>query len=183
MSRRGEVGSDRPRGQTSNGPDDLEYSPRASEVGPHQARNCRHGQGRWAGLEDRAGEIGPRNRGIRLVNGPGFRIGFEEGHCPGQALGRLPEPPPERRGETWWPCPPGRACSRDSPLPDIGVPAPPMAFPRTGGPPTPVDPLSPAVFRARSSRTRPRGWLGERRVAPAGQGARGPRRRFAQRAP
>jgi len=79
MSRRGAVRCDRPRGQTSSGPEDLAHSPRASEVGPHQARNRRHGRGRWARLEDRAGEIGPRNQGIRLAAGP--RIGLEEGHC------------------------------------------------------------------------------------------------------
>src|SRR5882672_7549842 len=45
-------------------------SPRASVVGPHQARNRRHGQGRWAGLEDCAREIGPWHQGIRRLRWP-----------------------------------------------------------------------------------------------------------------
>src|SRR6266478_1049908 len=152
------------RGRTTSG---AEPPPRPGKVG--RARGSR---GRNRPLESR------RTPGPRLPHR------YRRRALPGPDARRLLESPPERRGGTWWPCPPGRACSRDSPLPDIGVPAPPMASPRIGGPPTSVDhPLSPAVFRARSSRSRPQGWLGERRVAPTGQGARGPRRRFALRAP
>ena len=88
------------RVQTPSCPEDLEHSTRASEVGPRQARNRRHGQGRWAGLEDRAGKIGPWNQGKRL--GPSFRIAFEEGHGPGQGLAdfwnRLPSGPEKGGG-------------------------------------------------------------------------------------
>src|ERR1700704_3537329 len=78
----------------------------------------------------RPGMVG-RTRGSRGKNwplesrqtpGPRLPHRFRRRARPGPSARRLLEPPPARRGETCRPCPPGRACSRDSPLPDIDVP-------------------------------------------------------------
>ncbi len=87
------------RGRTTSG---AEPPPRPGKVG--RARGSR---GRNRPLESR------RTPGPRLPHR------YRRRALPGPDARRLLESPPERRGGTWWPCPPGRACSRDSPLPDI----------------------------------------------------------------
>jgi len=100
-------------------------------VGPNRGAEPPPRPGRWAGLEDRPREN--RFLGIKAYAWPRLPHRYRRRALPGQALADFWKPSSRaaRPQEQWWPVPTKKNVFQRQPLPDIGVPAPPMASPRT----------------------------------------------------